>query len=235
MKKPAFGERRLKSAPIKEIEASEQAARPRHGAYQMGIARSSANKKGRRCIKAAGLKDISQRAAPPTKDPIRGAGKALAAQGKSLKRRAGSSPAKTARGRAADATADAGRARTQMLQRLAQLRELVWRQFRHAPLKAIDRALKIEEREAALLGLDFLRRHQVVTCDAVEKIPIAALRERLFRALLDAPSAPAQKAAPGFEPAMPAILSTRPVPVPSQAEATARGPSTALAGPPRSG
>jgi hypothetical protein len=112
------------------------------------------------------------------------------------RRRAESEPAREAAagpGHAAmgsdHAAVDANRARAAMLKRLGILRELVWRQFRRAPLKAIDRALRIEEREAALLGLDFPRRHQVVNYDA-EKIPIAALREHLWRAQPQPPPAP---------------------------------------------
>jgi hypothetical protein len=103
----------------------------------------------------------------------------------------------TARGRVKSATPDAQRSRAQMLRRLAALRELVWRQFKHAPLKAIDRALKIEEREAALLGLDFPRRHQVVNYDASGKISVAALREHLWRAHPEAQPAPAPLLGPG--------------------------------------
>ncbi|GEM_PF-4710766 len=77
-------------------------------------------------------------------------------------------------------TSDLEQARQAMLRRLGAMRRLLWQHFEREPLKAIDRALKIEEREAALLGLDAPARQQTeATLASFDKLSIVALREYL--------------------------------------------------------
>ena len=198
MKKTGRSDSRPIPNPLVAGSSPEQTLSPQRGAREMRVgpgARGAGRKMRGGLVSQGGEKDRRHRVRRR-----KNTGKMPTPREKAPNRGIGFQPVNrmgTARGRVKSATPDAQRSRAQMLRRLATLRELVWRQFKHAPLKAIDRALKIEEREAALLGLDFPRRHQVVNYDASGKISVAGLREHLWRAHPEAQPAPAPLLGPG--------------------------------------
>jgi hypothetical protein len=75
--------------------------------------------------------------------------------------------------------AEAGQARQAQLARLQAIRMMVWNQASADPIRAAEALIKLEAREARLLGLDMPQRLAITDPDG--GIPLEAVRRLLDR------------------------------------------------------
>jgi hypothetical protein len=77
---------------------------------------------------------------------------------------------------------EADQARTAQLARLQALRLMLWNHSAGDPVRAAEALIKLEAREARLLGLDMPSKHEIAGAEGKQLIPIELAREIVRRA-----------------------------------------------------
>ena len=72
---------------------------------------------------------------------------------------------------------EADEARAAQLARLQALRLMLWNHSAGDPVRAAEALIKLEAREARLLGLDMPNKHEIAGADGSQLIPIEIARE----------------------------------------------------------
>ena len=72
---------------------------------------------------------------------------------------------------------EADQARAAQLARIQALRLMLWNNSHRDPFKAAEGLIKLEAREARLLGLDMPNKHEIAGADGEQLIPIEVARE----------------------------------------------------------